>query len=177
MKTKLFKYVILALIMMACDSATLEIKKDEDSSNQNGFNASTSMFEGTWTWLETHGVDFDGVHYRQDSISEGYSIRYKFYATDGESGKLQTFKDLRTDVLYLYEYTKSENNPLQKKMILDRMTNSAPEIYYWEITFKQKEKGESIEGHLYLRNAQYFTDGCCDGKIEMHFVLTEAPNL
>ena len=176
MKKQLFIiYATLAVALIACDSAIETLKKDEGPVNQNGFNASTSVFEGTWTWLETNGVDFEGEHYRQDSISEGYSIRYKFYATEGASGKLQSYKELRPDVLYLYEYTKSDN-PLQRTLILDRMTNSPPELYYWEVVFRQDVKGEKIVGHLYLRNAQYFTDECCNGKIEMHFVLTDGPN-
>lgn len=177
MKENLVIYSLLALGVIACDSTDESLKKDENPTNQNGFNASTSVFEGTWTWLETEG-DVEGVQYRKDSLTEGYSIRYKFYDTNGKSGKIQSYKNSRADILYQYEYSDSEwGNPLQKKLILDRMTNSAPETYYWQIVFKQEEKGERVVGHLYLRNAEYFTDACCNGKIEIHFVLTDGPNL
>ena len=174
---KLFIYTLISVAVIGCDSTSESLKKDEDPASQNGFNASTSVFEGTWTWIETSGVDFEGQHYKQDSITEGYSLRYKFFETEGQGGKMKTIKSNETSLLYQYEYTDSQiaANFLDKKITLDKMTNSAPEIFYWEIRVVQVSEENTV--HLYLRNAEYFTDACCNGKIEMHFVLADGPNL
>lgn len=170
MKNVSIFYVLLAIAIVACDSST-ELNKKEDSSKKTvEFNPPNSVFKGSWIWVETNGVDFDGQSYKQDPKTEGYNLRYQFSDTEANTGKLLIYRDLGDEINYLYEYTNSETgNPLLKKLTLDRMTNSAPELFFWEINYKQVE--DKYVGHLYLRNAAYFTDGCCDGKIEYHFEL------
>lgn len=158
----------IAVVAIACDSP--EIKKESDNEKTSGLLPSSSVFEGTWKWLETTNVDANGNLHKTDSLTSGYSVAYKFYETDGLKGKLQVSGGPQSDLLYIYEYSDSDSNiPLQKRLSLDKMANSLPEIYYWEIRYVKVN--EAYEGHLYLRNAAYFTDACCDEKVEQHFVF------
>lgn len=164
---KLIILYCIAIVAIACDSP--EVKKESENEKTSGLVASTSVFEGTWKWLETTNVDANGNLHKTDSLTEGYSVVYKFYETDGLKGKLQVSGGLHSDLLYIYEYSNSEN-PLQKKLSMDKMANSLPEVYYWEIRYVKVNEG--YEGHLYLRNAAYFTSACCDEKVEHHLVFT-----
>lgn len=151
MKVKLLLFFALMNIFWACDSSE-PIEK--------------SIFEGKWHWVETNGTETDGTPFYKDPESEGYQWSFLFYDSKGTKGKLQTYKDEIEDILYGYEYTVS-SDPLQQKLILTNLQGGSglPEIYYWEVSKIDNEK------HLYLRNAGYFNEGCCNLKIEHNFVL------
>jgi hypothetical protein len=166
MKNFIF-FCCLVVLAIACDSP--EVKKELENEKASELAPSTSVFEGTWKWLETTHVDANGNLHKTDSLTSGYTVAYKFYETDGLKGKLQVSGGPQSDLLYIYEYSDSEN-PLQKRLSLDKMANSLPEVYYWEIRYVKVNEG--YEGHLYLRNATYFTDACCDEKVEHHLVFT-----
>jgi hypothetical protein len=163
---KLIVMYCLAVVAIACDSP--EVMKEAVTEKTSGLLPSASVFEGTWKWLETTYVDANGNLHKTDSLTSGYSVAYKFYETDGLKGKLQVSGGPHADLLYTYEYADSDN-PQQKKLSLDKMANSLPEVYYWEIRYVKVN--EAYEGHLYLKNVAYFTSECCDEKVEQHFVF------
>lgn len=151
MKVKLTWLFALIYMFSACDSSE-QVEK--------------LMFDGKWSWIETNGTETDGTPLHKDPESEGYQWSFLFYDSKGPIGKLQTYKDEAEDILYGYEYTVS-SDPLKQKLILTNLKGGGglPEIYYWELL--------QINGvkHLYLRNAGYFTEGCCNLKLEHHFVF------
>ncbi len=153
--------VIFSVLLVACTSPSENMGPKDDPS---GFDVPQGIFDGKWLLLETKGFDLQGYAFVRDSVSEGYSLRFEFYDSNGESGKLRTFKDLQKDLDYIYEFTNSAEQ-MARRISLDKMANAAPDEYYWEITFVGEET------HLFLRNKDYFNDQCCEEKIEHHFLL------
>lgn len=150
MKARLQWLLTLIYLFAACDSSGPDEKL---------------IFNGKWNWIATNGVETDGTPFHKDPESEGYDWSYLFYDEKKTEGKLQTYKDEVEDILYSYIYTVS-SNPLEQKLSLTNLQSSSglPEIYFWEFVIIDNQR------HLYLRNAAYFTDDCCDLKLEHHFV-------
>jgi len=122
----------------------------------------SKVFEGKWKWQETKGVDTNGNSYTLNPLTEGYDIYYTFLNEENFSGELIVKTGDQNPESFNYTFDISEN-ALEQTFTLDKFGGSPPEILYWEIL-----KADGV--HLYLRNAAYFTDDCCDGKLEYHFV-------
>lgn len=143
---KNFAKFSLALIML-----TLSCENRSEVSPRQA-----DQFEGTWIWVETAGIGFDGLPYYENPTSVGYSQEYSFYDSNGHEGKLQTFKNEDKHLFYRYKYGADENG---NQVIFDRLGNALPDAYSWEI--REMNSGT----HLYLRGRE-----CCDKTIEQHFI-------
>ncbi len=160
MKTKILS-ISFFFLLAACSSPSENIDPKAD---QSGFDAPQSIFDGKWVLLETKGFDFEGRAFVRDSVSEGYSLRFDFHDSNGEGGKITPYRNLEKELYYVYQFTASAEQTA-RRMSIDKVTNSLPDEYYWEITFVGEET------HLFLRNMDYFKDECCPEKIEYHFLL------
>lgn len=157
-----FVYLILVEVIVISCNIPPNIEEPEEDNQINSFNPSSSVFEGEWTWLETKGEGIAGP-YILDSISVGYSWKFKFTESNGQGGILLIYKNKEKDASFNYTYTVSDN-PREQRLLLN---DSAGDNFLWEMAVVDEQL------HLYLRNVE----DCCDNTFEHHFLLTKAPNL
>ena len=160
MRTKILS-ISFFVLLAAC---SLPLENMDPKAEQSGFDAPQSIFDGKWVLLEIKGFDFQGHAFVRDSVSESYSLRFEFHDSNGEGGKITPYRNLEKELDYIYQFTASAEQTA-RRMSIDKVMNSLPDEYYWEIMCVGEET------HLFLRNMDYFKDECCPEKIEYHFLL------
>lgn len=151
---KPMKTLLLGILLVVSCSAP----QGGDDVLSNGYNhlPKNNPFEGKWTWVQSHGDGIAGP-YVADPVRAGYSWQLIFTESQGNGGRLITYKNGLEEYRYNYTYTESKNPP-ERRLLL---TDDANDNYLWET----KASGQLT--HLYLRNV----DACCDNTFEHHFVL------
>lgn len=161
MKTSIRQFwMSLSFISLVACSVPPDALKEEEA---NKLNRPQTIFEGTWTWLKTEGEGIAGP-YKEDSISVGYSLHYKFGFSDLRIVK-EEYRDNYLFEDYTYTFTFNEGNPLGSLLELTKKEDETKESFFYEV------KTIDDQVYLILKN----TEPCCDNIFEKHFRRIAVP--
>lgn len=104
------------------------------------------VFEGTWTWVETVGLDLTGNPYIKTPQSEGYTWKYKFFNASGASGLLESYKNDLPIAYYSYNYTASTDADEQLITVYNSDNTLNAEMFW-------RRQTSETETHLFLKGA------------------------